>query len=150
MKNKRVSPHVLRHSTALNLLQHGVDRPVIAMWLGHESMDTTQIYLHASLELKEKALAKTEPFRGRCGRYRPPEQLLAFLQALQYRVNRVIPSQPEGITLFCFLKTEKSAVAAAFILGPGTTPDSQIAVQFLRNKWQMRVSLRPEVQVYCC
>jgi site-specific recombinase XerD len=66
----------------MNLLRHGVDRSVIAMWLGHESMDTTQIYLHASLELKEKALAKTEPFRGRCGRYRPPEQLSAFLQAL--------------------------------------------------------------------
>jgi site-specific recombinase XerD len=82
MKNKRVSPHVLRHTTAMNLLEHGVDRSVIAMWLGHESMDTTQIYLHASLELKEKALAKTEPFRGRCGRYRPPDQLLAFLQAL--------------------------------------------------------------------
>ena len=82
LKTKRVSPHVLRHSTAMNLLQHGVDRSVIALWLGHESMDTTQIYLHASLELKEKALAKTEPFRGRPRRYRPPDQLLAFLQAL--------------------------------------------------------------------
>jgi len=82
LKNKRVSPHVLRHSTAMNLLQHGVDRSVIAMWLGHESMDTTQMYLHANIELKEKALAKTEPFRGRHGRYRPPDQLLAFLQAL--------------------------------------------------------------------
>jgi site-specific recombinase XerD len=67
----------------MNLLQHGVDRSVIALWLGHESMDTTQIYLHANLELKEKALAKTEPFRGsRPGRYRPPNQLLAFLQSL--------------------------------------------------------------------
>jgi integrase/recombinase XerD len=65
-----------------NLLQHGVDRPVIALWLGHESMDTMQICFHASLELKEKALAKTEPFRGRPGRYHPPDQLLAFLQAL--------------------------------------------------------------------
>ncbi len=82
LKDKRVSPHVLRHSTAMNLLQHGVDRSVIAMWLGHESMDTTQIYLHSNIELKEKALAKTEPFRGRHGRYRPPDQLLAFLQAL--------------------------------------------------------------------
>jgi site-specific recombinase XerD len=82
LKTKRVSPHVLRHSTAMNLLQHGVDRSVIALWLGHESMDTTQIYLHANLELKEKALAKTEPFRGRPRRYRPPDQLLAFLQAL--------------------------------------------------------------------
>src|ERR1019366_8160934 len=74
-----VTPHVLRHSTAMNLLEHGVDCSVIALWLGHESMDTTQIYLHASLELKEKALAKTEPFRGRPRRYRPPDQLLAFL-----------------------------------------------------------------------
>jgi integrase/recombinase XerD len=82
LKTKRVSPHVLRHSTAMNLLQNGVDRSVIAMWLGHESMDTTQIYLHASIELKEKALAKTEPFRGQPRRYRPPNQLLAFLQAL--------------------------------------------------------------------
>ncbi len=82
LKGKRVSPHVLRHSTAMNLLHHGVDRSVIAMWLGHESMDTTQIYLHADIELKEKALAKTEPFRVRRGRYRPPDQLLAFLQGL--------------------------------------------------------------------
>jgi site-specific recombinase XerD len=82
LKTKRVSPHVLRHSTAMNLLEHGVDRSVIALWLGHESMETTQIYLHANLELKEKALAKTEPFRSRPGRYRPPDQLLAFLQAL--------------------------------------------------------------------
>jgi len=74
--------NVLRHSTAMNLLQHCVDRSVIAMWLGHESMDTTQIYLHADIELKEKALAKTEPFRVRSGRYRPSDQLLAFLQAL--------------------------------------------------------------------
>jgi site-specific recombinase XerD len=67
----------------MSLLQHGVDRSVIALWLGHESMDTTQIYLHANLELKEQALAKTEPFKkGRLGRYRPPDQLLAFLQEL--------------------------------------------------------------------
>jgi len=82
LKNKRVTPHVLRHSTAMDLLQCGVDRSVIALWLGHERMDTTQIYLHASLELKEKALAKTAPFYGRPPRYRPPEQLMAFLQSL--------------------------------------------------------------------
>ena len=82
LKNKRVSPHVLRHSTAMDLLQCGVDRSVIALWLGHERMDTTQIYLHASLELKEKALAKTQPFYGRPRRYRPPEQLMTFLQSL--------------------------------------------------------------------
>ena len=82
LKNKRVTPHVLRHSTAMELLQSGVDRSVISLWLGHERMDTTQIYLHASLELKEKALAKTEPFYGRPPRYRPPDQLMAFLQSL--------------------------------------------------------------------
>jgi site-specific recombinase XerD len=82
LKGKRVTAHVLRHTTAMSLLQAGVDRSVIAMWLGHESMETTQIYFHADLELKEKALAKTESFKGRNGRYRPPEQLLAFLQSL--------------------------------------------------------------------
>jgi site-specific recombinase XerD len=79
---KRVTPHVLRHSLAMDLLQHGVDRSVIALWLGHESMETTQVYLHANLELKEQALAKTEPFKGRPARYRPNDQLLAFLQGL--------------------------------------------------------------------
>jgi site-specific recombinase XerD len=82
MKSKRVSPHVLRHSTAMQLLQHGVDRSVIALWLGHESMETTQMYLHANLELKEQALAKTQPLTGKLRRYRPPDQLLAFLQSL--------------------------------------------------------------------
>jgi len=82
LKSKRVSPHVLRHSTAMNLLQHGVDRSVIALWLGHESMETTQIYLHANLELKEQALAKTEPLQVHSGRYRPPDKLLAFLKSL--------------------------------------------------------------------
>jgi len=82
LKTKRVSPHVLRHSAAMNLLRNGVDRSVIALWLGHESMDTTQIYLHSSLELKEKALAKTKPFESQTRRYRPPDQLLTFLQSL--------------------------------------------------------------------
>jgi integrase/recombinase XerD len=82
LKGKRVTAHVLRHSTAMSLLHAGVDCSVISLWLGHESMETTQIYLHADLELKEQALAKTEPFNGRNGRYRPPEQLLAFLQSL--------------------------------------------------------------------
>jgi len=82
LNNKRVSPHVLRHSTAMELLQHGVDRSVIALWLGHESIDTTQVYIHANLALKEEALAKTDPLRGRLGRYRPSDKLLAFLQAL--------------------------------------------------------------------
>ena len=66
----------------MNLLQHGVDRSVIALWLGHESMETTQAYLHANLELKEQALAKTQPFNGRPVRYQPTDQLLVFLQGL--------------------------------------------------------------------
>ena len=82
LKRKRISPHVLRHSLAMELLQHGVDRSVIALWLGHESIETTQVYLHADLELKEKALATTEPYNGRSGRYRPSDKLMAFLQSL--------------------------------------------------------------------
>ena len=82
LKAKRVSPHVLRHSAAMDLLQHGVDRSVIALWLGHESMETTQVYLHANLALKEEALAKTNPLKGRPGRYRPGDKLLTFLQDL--------------------------------------------------------------------
>lgn len=82
LKNKRVTPHVMRHSTAMSLLQHGVDCSVIALWLGHESMETTQVYLHANLELKEQALAKTKPFKGRIVRYQPPDDLKAFLQSL--------------------------------------------------------------------
>jgi site-specific recombinase XerD len=82
LKAKRVSAHVLRHSLAMNLLRSGVDRSVIALWLGHEQMDTTQVYLHADLELKEQALAKTEPFVGQSRRFQPPEQLLSFLQSL--------------------------------------------------------------------
>jgi site-specific recombinase XerD len=82
LKNKRVTPHVLRHSTAMNLLEHGVDCSVIALWLGHESMETTQVYLHASLELKEKALAKTKPMNAPIARYRPSDQLVTFLGSL--------------------------------------------------------------------
>jgi site-specific recombinase XerD len=79
---KRVTPHVLRHTTAMELLQAGVDRAVIALWLGHESVETTQIYLDANLALKEQALAKTTPTQAKPARYRPDDQLLAFLKAL--------------------------------------------------------------------
>jgi len=82
LKKKRVSPHVLRHSTAMDLLQHGVDRSVIALWLGHESPETTQIYLTANLEMKEKALAKSAPMNVRAGRFHPGDRLLAFLNRL--------------------------------------------------------------------
>lgn len=82
LQSKRVSPHVLRHSAAMELLHSGIDCAVIALWLGHESMDTTQIYLHASLELKQQALEKTTPVNGKPGRYRPDDDLLAFLKSL--------------------------------------------------------------------
>lgn len=79
---KRISPHVLRHSTAMELLQHGVDQSVIALWLGHESVETTQVYVHADLRLKEKALASVAATTCKPGRYRPDDKLLAFLEAL--------------------------------------------------------------------
>ena len=82
MKRKNVTPHVLRHTAAMDLLQSGVDRSVIALWLGHESVETTQMYLHADLRLKEKALARTTPVGVKPGRYRPDDKLLGFLEAL--------------------------------------------------------------------
>jgi integrase/recombinase XerD len=82
LKRKNVSPHVLRHSTAMDLLHHGVDRSVIALWLGHESVETTQMYLHADMRLKEKALSRTEPLGIKLVRYRPNDQLLTFLEGL--------------------------------------------------------------------
>jgi integrase/recombinase XerD len=79
---KRLSPHVLRHTAAMELLQAGVDRAVIALWLGHESVETTQIYLDADLALKERALSKTAPIDVKGVRYRPDDELLAFLKEL--------------------------------------------------------------------
>lgn len=79
---KTVSPHVLRHAAAMRLLHAGVDTAVIALWLGHESVETTQIYVHADLTLKEQALARTTPLGIAPGRYRPPDSLLAFLESL--------------------------------------------------------------------
>jgi site-specific recombinase XerD len=67
---------------AMGLLQAGVDRAVIALWLGHESVETTQIYLEANLAMKEEILAKTVPPNGTPGRYRPGDRLLAFLNSL--------------------------------------------------------------------
>jgi integrase/recombinase XerD len=82
LNRKRVSPHILRHSTAMDLLQNGVDRTVIALWLGHESVETTQIYMHADMRLKEKALARVASTTSRPGRYRPDDALLSFLESL--------------------------------------------------------------------
>ncbi len=82
LRKKRISPHVLRHTAAMELLQAGVDRSVIALWLGHESVETTQIYLDANLALKEKALARIKPLHVKAGRYRPTDSLLRFLNAL--------------------------------------------------------------------
>lgn len=82
LKKKRVTPHVLRHTTAVRLLQAGVDRTVIALWLGHESVETTQIYLDADLSMREKALAKTAPGKTSRVRFRPDDRLLTFLNGL--------------------------------------------------------------------
>jgi len=82
LRDKRVTPHVLRHTSAMRLLQAGIDRAVIALWLGHESIETTQIYLHADLSMKERALARTAPLHTVARRYRAPDSLLAFLEGL--------------------------------------------------------------------
>ncbi|KAA3509362.1 tyrosine-type recombinase/integrase [Agrobacterium vitis] len=82
LASKRVTPHTLRHSTAMELLHHGVDQSVIALWLGHESVETTQIYIHADMRLKEKALSQVARPEAHLGRYRPNDELLAFLESL--------------------------------------------------------------------
>ena len=82
LKDKRVTVHRLRHIMAMDLLQAGVDRAVSAVWLGHESVETTQIYLEATLAMKERALAKATPPNGRAARYQPGDQLLGFLNSL--------------------------------------------------------------------
>jgi integrase/recombinase XerD len=79
---KRVTPHTLRHSTAMDLLHHGVDPAVIALWLGHENVETTQIYIHVDMRMKEKALARVAAAPTPSGRFRPDDQLLAFLEGL--------------------------------------------------------------------
>jgi site-specific recombinase XerD len=82
LAEKRVTPHVLRHTLAMDLLHHGVDRSVIALWLGHESVETTVIYLQADMTLKEQALAKTNATDGQAVRYKPDDNLLSFLKSL--------------------------------------------------------------------
>jgi len=82
LQEKRVTVHRLRHTMAMDLLQAGVDRAVIALWLGHESVETTQVYLEATLAMKEQALAKMTPRKATAGRYQPCDQLLDFLNGL--------------------------------------------------------------------
>ena len=82
MEKKRTTPHVLRHSMAMDLLHHKVDRSVISIYLGHESPDTTYMYLHASPQIKENAIAKVAPSNVPTGRYRPSDELRAFLKSL--------------------------------------------------------------------
>ena len=82
LHSKRLTPHVLRHTSAMSLLHAGVDCSVIALWLGHADIRSTNVYLHADLTIKEQALARAAPPSTRPGRYRPPDTLLAFLESL--------------------------------------------------------------------
>ncbi|MGH9883838.1 MAG: site-specific integrase [Pyrinomonadaceae bacterium] len=82
LQQKNVTPHVFRHSAAMELRASGVDLSTIALWLGHESVGTTQIYLDADLALKDKALAMKSPINVKAGRYKPSDRLLSFLKSL--------------------------------------------------------------------
>lgn len=82
LRGKAIHPHVLRHTCAMSLLQAGVDTTVIALWLGHAGVRSTDAYVHADITIKEKALALTTPASARPGRYRPPDKVLAFLENL--------------------------------------------------------------------
>lgn len=82
IRAKAISPHTFRHTTAMHLLQSGVDLTVIALWLGHEDISTTHVYMEADLAMKEDALSRLQPVNATSIRYRPPDKLMAFLQAL--------------------------------------------------------------------
>jgi integrase/recombinase XerD len=82
LRGKHVTMHTLRHTAAMRLLESGTDITVIALWLGHEQIATAQIYLHADMTQKERAIARVAPPRTTPGRYRPPDPLLAFLEQL--------------------------------------------------------------------
>src|SRR4051795_1584017 len=82
LQEKPIHPHVFRHTCAMSLLQAGVDTSVIALWLGHAGVRSTDAYVHADITIKEKALALTTPASARPGRYRPSDKILAFLESL--------------------------------------------------------------------
>jgi len=82
LAGRTITPHTLRHTAAMDLLRRGVDVTVIALWLGHESIETTQIYLHADMRLKERALAHADPSGVTPERFRPSDELLSFLRNL--------------------------------------------------------------------
>lgn len=82
LSGKQISPHVIRHSTAMHLLQSGVDISVIALWLGHESIETTHVYVEADLATKERALEKLAPAGARVPRFKAGDRVLAFLATL--------------------------------------------------------------------
>jgi integrase/recombinase XerD len=82
LSKKRVTPHVLRHTTAMTLLNHGIDRTVIALWLGHQSVETTEIYFHEDMQIKQRALDRTNSLKLKGICYKPPDHLLAFLESL--------------------------------------------------------------------
>ena len=82
LANRHISPHTIRHTTAMHLLQSGVPFSDIALWLGHESPNTTHRYVEANLEMKQKALARLDEPKMKMRRYRPADKLLKFLQEL--------------------------------------------------------------------
>ena len=82
LRTKRVTAHTLRHTAAMRLLLSGVDVTVIALWLGHEQVSTTQVYLHADMSQKERAIARVTPPGTKPGRYHAPDTIMAFLEAL--------------------------------------------------------------------
>ena len=82
LQKKQITMHTLRHTTAMRLLLAGNDVTIIALWLGHEQIATTNIYLHADMTHKQQAIDRTKPLATKPGRYRPPDSLLAFLEAL--------------------------------------------------------------------
>jgi len=82
MQGKKLTPHILRHTSAMQLLHADIDTTLIALWLGHEDVRSTQVYIHADMTIKERALARTSPPSTTPGRYQPHDRLLAFLESL--------------------------------------------------------------------